>query len=74
MVAQAIDDVALGHDAGDSTAIDHRQGADSLLAEPARRRRTARSSRGDRLDLASLAPKHCCDGHAVSFRTRRLSP
>ena len=49
MVAQAVDDVALRDDAGDPPAVDHRQGADPLLAEPrdrvatgARRRRSSR--------------------------------
>ena len=35
MVAQAIDHVAFRHDAGDPPALDHRQRADPLLAQPA---------------------------------------
>ena len=49
MVAQAVDDVAFGDDAGDPAAVDHRQGADSLFAEPCAPHRNAsprqRSSR-----------------------------
>ena len=48
-------------------AVDHRQRADALLAEPANGVGHARVG-GDRLDRAALVAKHCRDGHGLSLR------
>ena len=55
VLAQAIDDVALGDDAGDPAVLDHRQGADPLLAEPADGVEDGVVG-SDRLDRAALVP------------------
>jgi hypothetical protein len=53
MIAQAIDDVALRHDADDLVALDHRQGADPPLAEGGNGFADAVVG-ADRRDLAAL--------------------
>ena len=63
MVAQAIDDVALRHDAGDPAVLDDRKGADPFLAEPPHRIGQRRRQRSFR--RAALALEHCCDGHGL---------
>src|SRR5579884_709321 len=62
MVAQGVNDVALGDDSDDSPGFDDGECPDSLLAELAHRIIDG-GLRGDGLDRAALIVKYRSDGH-----------